>query len=273
MRLAAIGSNCVDYYLNLNGGTGFPGGGPVNIAVYNKRIGGESAYIGPVGTDKFGPFMRKCIASKGVDISHMYELPGKTAVSLVELKDGERIIGDYDEGVLASYIISDEELDFIEGFDVVVCDLWGKVEGCFEKLKSRNVKTAFDCAVRPNDPAAITAIPFTDYLFFSSDDGDNEELRKFMKELHERGPELVIAMLGEDGSLCYDGKDFTAFGIVEANPLVDTMGAGDSYIAGFLFGITAGKSILEAMHLGAQTASETLGYFGAWTYDPSCLED
>jgi len=45
---------------------------------------------------------------------------------------------------------------------------------------------------------------------------------------------------------------------------VDTMGAGDSYIAGFLFGLVEGLSIEEAMHKGAANATETLKYFGAW---------
>jgi fructoselysine 6-kinase len=42
------------------------------------------------------------------------------------------------------------------------------------------------------------------------------------------------------------------------------MGAGDSYIAGFLFGIVEGLSIEEAMYKGAANATETLKYFGAW---------
>ena len=33
MKLAAIGSNCIDYYADLNGGSAYPGGGPVNMAV------------------------------------------------------------------------------------------------------------------------------------------------------------------------------------------------------------------------------------------------
>lgn len=42
------------------------------------------------------------------------------------------------------------------------------------------------------------------------------------------------------------------------------MGAGDSYIAGFLKGMIEGKTIEEAMKLGAANATETLKYFGAW---------
>ena len=85
-----------------------------------------------------------------------------------------------------------------------------------------------------------------------------------MKEYHDKGPKLVVAMLGTDGSLCYDGKEYHSYGIVECDKVVDSMGAGDSYIAGFLSGIVEGLSIEECMHKGAATATETLKYFGAW---------
>lgn len=46
--------------------------------------------------------------------------------------------------------------------------------------------------------------------------------------------------------------------------VIDNMGAGDSYIAGFLIGILEGKSISECMQKGALSSSETIGYYGAW---------
>ena len=264
MKLAAIGSNCIDYYSNVDDGKCYPGGGPVNMAVYTVRNGGQASYIGPVGTDNYGKVMLDAVANKGVDTSHMHIENGKTAVSQVELIDGERVFGDYDEGVLSTYKLSDEDIEFISKHDMVVCDLWGKVEGQFKDLKAKGIKTAFDCATRPEDNEPKIAMPYTDYLFFSSDNGDNEELREQMKKYKAIGPKLVIAMLGTDGSICYDGKDFHKYGIVECGNVVDTMGAGDSYIAGFLAGIVDGLSIEECMHQGAKTATETLKYFGAW---------
>ena len=71
MRLAAVGSNCIDYYNNIDGGKAFPGGGPVNMAVYTLRLGGEAAYIGPVGDDVYGQIMIETIKAKGVDTSHL----------------------------------------------------------------------------------------------------------------------------------------------------------------------------------------------------------
>jgi fructoselysine 6-kinase len=261
MKLAAIGSNCVDYYVNLK--KGFPGGGPVNMAVYTVRLGGKASYIGPAGSDEFGTMMRKSIAEKGVDISHFHVLEGKTAVSQVELINGERIFGDYDEGVLEKYTLSGEDIVFICGHDMVVCDLWGKVEGDFPRLRSSGIKTVFDCHVRPYDNASQRAMPHTDYLFFSSDDPDMPVIREQMREFHAKGPRLVIAMLGELGSVCFDGDAYYFCGIVPCK-VVDSMGAGDSYIAGFLFALQQGKSIEECMRSGAANASVTLGYEGAW---------
>ena len=264
MKLAAVGSNCIDFYNNIDGGKAYPGGGPVNMAVYTLRLGGNASYIGPVGDDAYGKIMLDAIAAKGVDVSHLHVKPGKTAVSQVELIDGERVFGDYEEGVLETYTLSEEDMDFICTHDVVICDLWGKVEGQYKDLKAKGMVTAFDCANRPEDEASQVAMPYTDYLFFSSDDADTPELREQIKAYYAKGPKLVITMMGEAGSLCYDGKEFHKYGIVPCDALVDTMGAGDSYIAGFLFGIVEGLSIEEAMYKGAANATETLKYFGAW---------
>ncbi|MCQ2507417.1 MAG: fructoselysine 6-kinase [Dorea sp.] len=264
MKLAAVGSNCIDFYNNIENGKAYPGGGPVNMAVYTVRLGGESSYIGPVGNDSFGEIMKNAIEAKGVNVSHLGVKEGTTAVTQVELVDGERVFGDYDEGVLAEYVLSEEDIDFILTHDVVICDLWGKVEGQYKDLKEKGMTTAFDCATRPDDAECLTAIPYTDYLFFSTDDGDTEEVRAKMKEIHGKGPKLVICMMGGDGSMCYDGDEFHKFGIIPCENLVDSMGAGDSYISGFLFGIVEGLSIEEAMKKGAANATETLGYFGAW---------
>ena len=263
MKLAAVGSNCIDFYANLEGGKAYPGGGPVNMAVYTVRLGGQASYIGPVGDHKFGSIMVKAIREKGVDISHLHVKPGKTAVSQVELIDGERVFGDYDEGVLSDYVLSEDDINFILQHDMVVCDLWGKVEGQYKELKEKGITTVFDCATRPEDEAAQIAMPYTDILFFSSEE-DNDFLRQQMITYAQKGPKLVIAMLGTKGSLCYDHQDFHAYGIVECDKVVDTMGAGDSYIAGFLSAYHDGNDILTCMHKGAANATETLKYFGAW---------
>ena len=242
MKLAAVGDNCIDVYENI--GKAYPGGNPVNVAVYFVRLGGEASYTGVVGTDQYGSLMKEKIGEKGVDVSHIRFEEGSTAITHVDLIDGERVFGDYEEGVLAEFKLTKEEIDFLCSHDLVVTGLWGNIHADLAEIHSRGVKTAFDAATRP-------------------DDEDTPELRAQMKEIFDRGPKLVITTLGEKGSIVYDGKAYTTFGIIPCH-VVDTMGAGDSYIAGFLKGILEEKSVEECMKAGASNSSVTLEYNGAW---------
>lgn len=261
IRIAAAGDNCIDAYDKE--GLAFPGGNPVNVAVYVKRLGGESTYIGAVGTDKYGKIMLDAMQEKGVDLSHVKVLEGSTAVTHVEIVDGDRVFGDYEEGVMAEFKLNVEDIDFLSSYDMVVSGLWGMIEHELPALKEKGAIVAFDFATKPEDPVVTIAIPYVDYAFFSIDDKDEEWINDFMTEMQKKGPKVVVVTRGEKGSLAYDGEKFYKYGIVPCE-VVDTMGAGDSYIAGFLYAICEGKEIAEAMAAGAANSSVTLGYSGAW---------
>ncbi len=62
---------------------------------------------------------------------------------------------------------------------------------------------------------------------------------------------------------CYDGQRFYRQGIIPRQA-VDTMGAGDSLIAGFLHGYLEGLDLPACMTAGAQCSAVTLSYEGAW---------
>jgi len=106
IRIACVGDNCVDYYDNTN--EAFPGGNPVNVAVYVCRLGGKSSYLGAVGNDANGEMLCAAVKAKGVDTSHVQVLPGATALTHVCRIDGERVFGDYEEGVMADFVLRDE---------------------------------------------------------------------------------------------------------------------------------------------------------------------
>lgn len=261
INIATVGDNCIDLYHE--SGEAFPGGNPVNVAVYIRRMGGESSYTGLVGTDDYGSFMIDRIGEKGVDTSHIRLVDGRTAITHVEVKDGDRILGDYDEGVMADFKLTDEDIDFLSSHDLVVSGIWGGIESYLPRIRERGVPIAFDFADRLEHQITQEAIAHVDYAFFSDDSKSERELQDFMKATWARGPKVVVVTRGERGSIAYDGEDFTEFGIVDCQ-VVDTMGAGDSYIAGFLMGVLEGKSIQECMEKGAISSSVTIGYYGAW---------
>jgi fructoselysine 6-kinase len=261
IRIAAVGDNCMDVYDST--GEAFPGGNPVNVAVYVKRMNGNSSYTGVVGTDDYGKFMIDAIKAKGVDTSRIKILEGKTAVTHVELKNGDRILGDYEEGVMADFRLSEEDIGFLCSHDLVVTGIWGMIESQLYKIKEKEVPVAFDFADKIDHEITHKALPYVDYAFFSCDSKNNEELYELMKMVKSKGPKIVVVTRGEKGSIAYDGDKFTEFGIIKCE-MVDSMGAGDSYIAGFLLGLLEGKSIAECMEKGAKSSSETIGYYGAW---------
>ena len=138
------------------------------------------------------PHKARCPVPKNIDFTHFSGVLRSiffllyTIVTQVELIDGERVFGDYDEGVLEKYKLTDEDIDYIKNFDVVICDVWGKVEGQFKELKEKGIVTAFDCATSPDSEESVKAIPYTDYLFYSVDTGDTKEEENKWKEFKNR---------------------------------------------------------------------------------------
>lgn len=279
IRVAAIGDNCIDYYDSLN--ESYPGGNPVNVAVYIKRLGGESSYTGAVGNDSFGKIMISAIQNKGVDTSHIQVLDGKTAVTHVDIVDGDRVFGKYEEGVLADFKLREQDISFIKKHDLAVTGIWGMIEDELP-LISKEIPVAFDFANKFANPIVEKAIPYVTYAFFSFDEESRnefrqkyhsmglkekencmEQLKEFMKAMQQKGPKVIIATLGKNGSIGYDGNSWYRFGIIECK-VVDTMGAGDSFIAGFLYGILNGLNVQDSMEAGAQNSAVTIGYQGAW---------
>ncbi len=259
-RIAAVGDNCMDVYENI--GEAYPGGNPVNVAVYTMRLGHSASYIGVVGTDCYGKRMIDSIQAKGVDISHVKIKEGNTAVTYVKLINGNRELGDYEEGVMAEFALTTEDIRFICEHDMLVTGIWGMIENELPRISEKGIPIAFDFATRWKSEKLNLMLPYVDYAFFSAEEL-TEEILDLMKAAKSKGPKIVIVTLGENGSIAYSGDEFIRYGIVPCE-VKDTMGAGDSYIAGFITGILEGKTIYECMKQGALNSSITLQYMGAW---------
>lgn len=261
IRLACLGDNCVDYYDETE--TGMYGGNPVNVAVYARRMGHASSYLGAVGTDSFGCGMTEALRAKGVDISHVQIKEGKTALTHVTVRDGDRVFGDFEEGVMADFSLREEDFAFIAEHSLAVSGIWGHCENDLDRIREMGMPVAFDCSDQLDDPRAMQGIRNSDFVFFSDDKSTDEVLEQKLRELRKEGPELVIATRGERGSLAFDGSEFVRCGIIPCE-VVDTMGAGDSFIAGFLCARLSGKTLRECMEAGARQSAVTLSYSGAW---------
>lgn len=261
VKIGAVGDNCIDMYDHIE--ELYVGGNPVNVAVYIKRLGGEACYAGVVGNDDYGKLIKEKISEKGVDVTMVKTMDGMTAISHIELIAKERVFGEYEEGVLPLLTLTDEELKRLAQCDIVVSSVWSYAENYYQRLKELGTMTAMDFSTELQSDIIDIIGPYLDYAFFSFEEGRDEELKEFMMDIYRRIKGIVIVTRGEEGSVAYDGKEFIYHGISPCE-VVDTLGAGDSFIAGFLYGMAEGLSIKDSMIKGAKNSSVTIGYKGAW---------
>jgi len=74
-------------------------------------------------------------------------------------------------------------------------------------------------------------------------------------------PEHVVVTDGERGGTGYRA-------VLPPGPVVDSYGAGDTFVAGVLFGLADGRPLEEALALGAEQAAETVTWRGAYPTRP-----
>ena len=74
-----------------------PGGAPANLAVAAARLGARTAFIGRVGNDSFGDYLKRCLAENGVDVRGMsVDEKARTTLAVVALDErGERTFSFY----------------------------------------------------------------------------------------------------------------------------------------------------------------------------------
>ena len=74
-----------------------PGGAPANLAVAASRLGARTAFIGRVGRDSFGGYLRRCLTENGVDVSGLsVDEKARTTLAVVALDEkGERTFSFY----------------------------------------------------------------------------------------------------------------------------------------------------------------------------------
>ena len=108
----------------------------------------------------------------------------------------------------------------------------------------------------------MICLGYLDYAFFSYDQ-DDAYIRDFMMKTREKGAGCVVAMLGEHGSLAYDGTQFYALDAQQVS-VVNTEGAGDSYIAAFTYGLSLGEDILTCMRRGKGRATQIIQQFNPY---------
>ncbi|MDD3138977.1 MAG: fructoselysine 6-kinase [Lachnospiraceae bacterium] len=256
----AAGYSCIDVYEKIS--KCYPTGNGVDWGVHLQRMGIPISVVSAVGSDSYGETMKQMLEKEGIDVSHLHVKEGSTCLQKMDLIDGiDRVHLDAVEGVMEDYALSNEDKDYIKKFPYIHTDLFGNVLKDLAEFREAGVKVVLDFSVFSDDIQYNSVENFqnVDYAFLSYTEEDDYILNH-IKTIQSFGPKIVTVTLGNKGSISYDGKDYFRYGIVPTK-VVNTVGAGDAFIAGFTYGIMYGWTIPECQELGAKTSSKAISKF------------
>lgn len=240
----------------------YTGGCAVNSGIDMARLGLNVTVIGKIGNDGFGSFISNALVKEKVDISGLVVGENSSTSASVVLSDsgGERTFL-HCTGANAEFIDTDVDFSIIEKSKIVFIAgtmLMPAFDGeaaarVLKRSKEMGKYTVLDTAwdskgrwmdlLRPCMQYIDLFIPSYEEAVCLSGKKDPEEIADVFISM---GIRLAVIKLGKDG--CFiksaDGEKFSIPTYSDIKP-VDTTGAGDSFVAGFLTGLTKGWSLYE----------------------------
>ena len=261
-----------------------PGGDAMNVACNLARQGVRVALVGRVGNDGFGAFLREELASAGVTDLLVTDEDSATSTSLVLLEEnGERHFlyygrsndrlnpADVDPALLKKarhlHIGSAMALAGLDGAGLAKL---------FALARENGVTTSLDCT---NDNQNVwydkiaEALPLVDYFLPSYEEAaavaGTPELREIEAFFRDKGVKTLAVKLGNKGSIVTDFSQRYEIAIYPDEGVVDTTGAGDAYVSGFLHGVLDGAPMDECARRGSFLAAHVVSVVGAHV-PPGC---
>jgi fructoselysine 6-kinase len=259
MDVIAIGDNVSDCYPTI--GQVFPGGNAVNVAVAVARSGGSSGYIGVVGDDARGRLLMDSLAAERVDTRRLSVAAGPTACCQVLHANGERSFVPRQRGV-ALFRPTEPDLAFAATASLIHCTFRGGLEDALPELARRG-RVSFDFSDHLDDKYADDLLPFVHVAEFSGAALDDRDCAELVRWAASRGPAFVLVTRGTKGATLFDGADSAS---VNAAPseVIDSLGAGDSFIGRALHGLIRGEPAQVLLEASARAAARTCSTWGAY---------
>ena len=260
--LLAVGDNVVDRYPDR--GVGYPGGNAVNVAVHARRCGARAAYIGAVGTDPSGRAVLDALVAEGVDTSLVRVVDGPNAYAEVRVVDGNRVFSHADVGV-SRFRLGATDFAAAAAATVVHTGECSLVEDQLADLKDASSRLSFDFSERPAEYVSRYA-PLVDIAIRSWPQGTPEGAVALARQLQSLGPETVAVTLGGHGAVVVHG-DRAVHAPAPDVDVVDTLGAGDAFIARLLTGLIAQEPLETLVGAATAYASSSCTSFGAFGHE------
>ncbi|QBX99731.1 carbohydrate kinase [Rhodophyticola sp. CCM32] len=273
----------------------YPGGAVFNTALALARLGAETGLFTGLSRDLFGQRLENVLRLNAVNSDRIARSDRPTTLAFVTLTDGQAEYAFYDEntaGRLLAQADLPQDLTGVEALFFGGISL--AVEPCADAYEALCLRAPeaqlimIDPNIRPDfiaDAERYRArlarmLAVADVVKLSDEDliwleGDGD-LASLARGLLDKGPKLVLITEGRDGVTAYSASGAVQVP-AQAVEVVDTVGAGDTFNAGFLAGLSeAGmltkaaiakgldKAVLTtALSLGVAAAAVTVSRAGA----------
>jgi 2-dehydro-3-deoxygluconokinase len=270
-------------------------GSESNVAIGLARLGHEVAWIGRVGDDEFGELILRTLRAESVDVRHTVVDPSAPTALLVF----EHRIGDltrvmyYRTGSAGSRLDAADVMPHLAD-DVGILHVTGvtaalgsgpatAVHQAVARARSSDALVSLDVNFRSRlwsaDAARATLqplLPQADIVFGSVDElllvaPGAADLDAAADRLLAGGTGTVVAKLGADGAIAYTRDDTVKVAARRVHP-VDSVGAGDAFVAGYLSGLLDGLDCAGCLDRGAVLGAFAVSREGDWEALPTRAE-
>ncbi len=253
------------------------GGDAHNVAVNLATLGVKTSLVGRIGTDEPGRWLLGGIRSSGVDASHLLLTDEATSTSAVLIREnGERnfvsckgACHNLAEGDIPDSILHEHDILYVgSAFDLPGLDGEGMAR-LFGRADRAGMQIVLDVTANPCKRNMYTLAPslrHVDFFMPSRREAAALSGRRNMKKaadfFHDRGPGTVAIKLGGEGSLLSHAGEKKIFPAHET-AVVDTTGAGDAFVSGFIAAHVRGFSVDDCAKIGNAAGAVCIGHMGA----------
>lgn len=271
------------------------GGAESNVAIGLSRLEVPSTWVGRIGTDSLGRRVQREITAEGVTVHAIQDANYPTGLMIKEhLGRNKMSVSYYRTNSAGSMITSQDVAE-----DQITADTLVHLTGITPLLSERANRACLEIAERakrsgailsfdvnyrsslaPYEEAAEKLAPIAelaDYVFGSPDElallapSSGFVPSDLAKSIDPEGQKVVVVKQGADGATGYFfGREVQSSGFKV--DVLDPIGAGDSFVAGFLSGVYEGKSPEEVLALANTCGAITCSGKGDWESAPFLRE-
>ncbi|MCL7745735.1 sugar kinase [Halalkalibacter alkaliphilus] len=262
------------------------GGAELNVAIGCSRLGLHTKWFSRLGQDEFGRYILNFVRGEGIDVSHVKLVEGyPTSVYFKEIMEDGSGSTFYYRSNSPTSTLTEEELDESQFVGTKLLHITGVFPAIDSKKNINVIKKAiilakeqkmlisFDPNIRlklwskEDAKAALTEfLPYVDILLTGLDEAEmlfgTNDPKTIIAECKQFGISYVAIKLGDKGAIGFYGNEYLESPPVAPKKVVDTVGAGDGFDAGFIYGVLNQWPLEKTLHFANTIGSMVVSVTG-----------